>query len=80
MEITVFVDNFANLFDETPKAEIGETTNFKGLEEWNSLLGLATVAMVDEHYGVRVSGDEIKDAQTVTDLFELVKQKSAGNK
>ncbi|MBC9910596.1 acyl carrier protein [Chitinophaga varians] len=77
MEITTFVASFADLFDETPKSEIGEGTDFKQIEEWSSLLGLATIAMVDENYGVRISGDEIRESGTITDLFNLVKKKAA---
>ena len=45
-------------------------------EEWSSLMSLAIIAMVDEEYGVRVKGDDIKDANTIEDLFKIALSRS----
>ncbi len=76
MEIKEFVENFANQFDETDPAEITATTNFRDLEEWSSLTALSIIAMVDEEYDVTLKGDDIKNANTVEDLFNTVSAKA----
>lgn len=76
MEIKEFVENFANQFDETDPSEITATTNFRDLEEWSSLIALSIIAMVDEEYDVTLKGDDIKNANTVEDLFNTVKAKA----
>lgn len=75
MELSVFIDNFANLFDETDASEIQAATAFHDLDEWSSLIALSVIAMVDEEYDVTLKGDDIKDAITVEDLFNTVKAK-----
>lgn len=76
MELNEFVDNFANQFDETDHAEITATTNFRELEEWSSLIALSVIAMVDEEYDVTLKGDDIRNANTIEDLFNTVKTKA----
>lgn len=76
MEIKEFVENFANQFDETDPSEITAATNFRELDEWSSLIALSIIAMVDEEYDVTLKGDDIKNANTVEDLFNTVKAKA----
>lgn len=75
MEINEFVENFANQFDDTDPSEIKANTVFKDLEEWSSLIALSIIAMVDEEYDVTLKGDDIKNANTVEDLFKTVESK-----
>lgn len=72
MEITGFIENFAEQFDETEMNEFEANTIFKELDEWSSLMSLSVIAMVDEEYNVRVKGDDIKNAETISDLFQIV--------
>lgn len=75
MEIQQFVKHFADQFEETDPADITPTTKFKELGEWSSLTALAVIAMIDDEYSVKITGDNIKNANTVEDLFSLVKSK-----
>ncbi len=70
-----FVKNFANQFDETDVSEISMETIFKNLDEWSSLLSLSIIAMCDEEYDVKIKGDDIKNANTIEDLFNIVKSR-----
>lgn len=72
MEIKEFIENFADQFDDTDASEITATTVFKDLEEWSSLTALSIIAMVDEEYDVTLKGDDIRNAETVEDLFNIV--------
>lgn len=75
MEIQKFVKHFADQFDETDPSDITPSTKFKELEEWSSLTALAVIAMIDDEYSMKITGDNIKNADTVEDLFALVKAK-----
>lgn len=77
MEIKEFVENFAAQFDETDPSEITSSTRFRDLEEWSSLIGLSIIAMVDEEYDVTLRGDDMRKANTVEELFEIVKGKQS---
>ena len=72
MELQSFIENFANQFDDTDRATFKGETVFRALEEWSSLIALSVIAMVDEEYDVRIKGDDIRNASTIEDLYNLV--------
>ena len=76
MEIKEFIENFANQFDDTDASEIKAGTVFKELDEWSSLIALSVIAMVDEEYDITIKGDDIRNSNTVEDLFNAVKAKA----
>ena len=75
MEIKEFIENFASQFDDTPMEEFKAETQFRELDEWSSLIALSVIAMVDEEYDVTLKGDDMKAANTIGELFEIVKSK-----
>ena len=75
MELDVFVQKFAEQFDETPIDQFMADTEFKSLEEWGSLNALAIISMVDEEFSVSLKGDDIIAAGTIQELFERVKSR-----
>lgn len=76
MELQEFVQNFANQFDDTDAELFTPSTEFRDLEEWSSLIGLSIILMVDEEYGITIGADDIKQAQTIEELFNIVKAKA----
>lgn len=76
MELTEFIEKFAEQFDETDAAEFRADTEFKALEEWSSLSALSIIAMVDEEYDITLKGDDIKTPETIEDLFNLIQSKA----
>lgn len=75
MEMKKFIESFGNLFEETDTSEINAKTIFKDNDEWGSLMILMVIAMCDEEYAVTVTGEDIKSAITIEDLFNLVKDR-----
>lgn len=75
MELNDFVNKFAEQFDDTDSEEIKADTEFKNLDEWGSLVALAVIAFVKTEYGKTVTGKEIRECNTVKDLFNLVASK-----
>lgn len=76
MELQVFIQNFANQFDETDAELFAPETKFRELEEWSSIIGLSIILMIDEEYGITIGADEMKMAETVEDLFNVVQAKA----
>ena len=72
MELKNFIENFAAQFDDTDVSEIKAESVFKELDEWSSLIALSVIAMVDEEYDVTIKGDDIRNSNTVEDLFNVV--------
>lgn len=77
MELNDFVKNFAYQFDDTDESEIMADTNFKELDEWCSMIGLSVLNMIEKKYGVKLTFDEMKAANTIEELSNIVSRKSA---
>lgn len=75
MELTDFIENFAAQFDDTDASAFTAKAEFKKMDEWSSLIALSVIAMVDEEYDVTLKGDDIKNANTIEDLFNKVRTK-----
>ncbi|MBR3302714.1 MAG: acyl carrier protein [Bacteroidales bacterium] len=75
MEIKEFIENFANQFDDTELSELNPQTIFKELDEWSSLIALSVIAMVDEEYDITIKGDDIRNSNTIEDLFNVIKSR-----
>jgi acyl carrier protein len=76
MEIALFLKNFADILDDTDAGVILAETNFRDLDEWDSLTALSLIAMVDEEYGIKLTGEDIRTSITLTDIFNIVVSKS----
>ena len=76
MELNTFVKNFAAQFDDTDASEFAPTVVFKDLDEWSSLAALSIISMVDDEYDVQLKGDDIRNASTIEDLYNVVKLKN----
>ena len=75
MDIKNFIENFAEQFDDTELDAFKSDTVFHDLDEYSSIIALSIISMVDEEYGVALSGNEMKSAVTIEDLFNVVQSK-----
>ena len=75
MTATVFLEKFRELFEDTDPESIELTTEYKDLDEWNSLISFAIIAMVKTEYDKSVTGFEIRHCNTVEDLYNLIASK-----
>ena len=67
-----FIQSFVELFDETPDIEILPDTKFKDIPGWDSLVAIGLIVMVSNNYGKSISGDVIRNATTIVDLYEMI--------
>ena len=75
MDLNEFVANFAEQFDETDASEITASTEFHELEEWSSLTGMGVIAFVKTEYCKTITSKELRECDTVEDVFNLVASK-----
>jgi acyl carrier protein len=75
LNIEHFIKNFSDQFDETDFEVFKFDTKFRELDEWDSLIALSLIAMTDEEYGVKLTGNDIKNSETLFDLYEVIKSK-----
>ena len=75
MELSSFINHFAEQFENTDFDQFKPETLFRDLDEWSSLLALSIIAMIDEEYGVTLQGNDMKAASSIEDLFHIVEDK-----
>lgn len=73
MEIKEFIENFVEQFDEVPATEVTPETRHHEMDEWSSMVALSVMAMIDEEYDVQIKADEMRNSQTIQELFDIVK-------
>ena len=69
-----FIEIFAEQFDEL-QTRLSPKTRFRELEEWSSLVALLVITMVDEEYGIVLPPEEMRQTQTIQELYDLVQSK-----
>ena len=74
MEINEFIEKFADLFEDTDKSEFNSETYFRELDEWSSFMALSVMAMIKCEYDVAISANEMREASTIQELFDTIKQ------
>lgn len=77
MELNNFIEKFAEIFDDTEASTLTPQTNFRELDEWSSLSALGVMALADEEFDVELSGVEMKKANTIQELYELITAKAS---
>ena len=75
MELQDFLNRFAECFNQTPAAAFKPGTEFKKLDEWGSMMALIVIAMIDADFGKSITSEDLKNAGTISSLFEIVKNK-----
>ena len=70
-----FVALFAEQLDETDPSTVTAETKFRELDEWSSLLALTLISMIDEEYDVVLKGDDVKNSETIEDVYNIVVSK-----
>lgn len=73
MDINEFIRLFADLFEESAPEDFSPETAFRDNDEWCSMLALSVMAMVDEEFDVQLTASEMRQAETIEELFDIVK-------
>lgn len=71
MNIEDFIEKFAFAIEVEPTALTADT-DFKALENWDSLNTLSIIAMADADYDVAISGEDIRNIRTIGALMETI--------
>lgn len=76
MEMNDFIGNLRDQFDDLDESIVlTPEMSFRDIDGYSSLVALLIISMFDEEYGVTVTGDDMRKASTVQDLFNLVQSK-----
>jgi acyl carrier protein len=74
MEQEKFLEQFIAQFDTEPTG-VTMDTDFRDIDDWDSLTALGVISMIDDEYNVKLSGEELKSSNSVRDIFNILKTK-----
>lgn len=67
-----FLEKFVEIID-AEEENISADTLLSDIEEWDSLAYISFIAFARTDYSAKVTASEIRNAKTVSDLYNLVK-------
>jgi len=70
-----FVTQFESIFEEIEAGSLSLQTVFRDLPQWDSLATIGLLVMINTEYEVTLTGNEIKSATTIQDIYDLVAAK-----
>ncbi|MCB9188344.1 MAG: acyl carrier protein [Flavobacteriales bacterium] len=73
--ITEFIQKLEEEFDDIEQNSLTPSTNYRSIENWGSMHALIIIALVDTEFDVSLSGADLKNTQTIQDLYDLVVSK-----
>ena len=77
-ELTVdkFIEKIVEEFPDIKKENLGANMKFRDHVEWDSINALVLIAMVNVEYDVTINAEELINAETINDVFLVVKKKA----
>lgn len=70
-----FIKNFYDILEDTEIDEVNKNTEFKNLDDWDSMTALMLIAMVDEKYEKQINGEDIEECVTLEQLYSRIQLK-----
>lgn len=71
MTIEEFIPVLADMM-EADAADIQSDTEYQELEEWSSVTAMTLIAFAKTQFGKTITGQAIRRAKTVEELFSLI--------
>lgn len=75
MKINEFLENMKEVLEDTDAQLINVNAIFRDFDEWDSMTALSLIAMADQEYSAKLTGDDIKNSNTLEDIFNILKNK-----
>ena len=67
------LEKFTTLVEQELEVEgLGPDTDYRDLDEWSSLHALLLIAMIDNQFGVTITGSDLQGSNSVRDIYTLV--------
>lgn len=72
MNITDLISKFAEALEIEDASALTAATEFRNLDEWDSLAYLSVIAMLDEEYDLQIENAAFKQLKTLGDIISYV--------
>ena len=68
-----FIKKIEEVF-EMPNGSINPNDNFREYQEWDSLVLLSLMAMLDDEYNLTIPRDDFQKINTIEEMFNYIKK------
>ncbi len=72
MATNEFISKFAEALEIEDASTLNLVTEFRTLDEWDSLAYLNIIAMLDEEYEIQIENAEFKKLKTIGDIVAYI--------
>lgn len=72
MDTKDFISKFAEALEIEDASALEVATEFRNLDEWDSLAYLSIIAMLDEEYDIQIENATFKQLKTLGDIIAYV--------
>lgn len=73
--IEEFIQLLENEFEDLPKNTLKPETNYREIPNWSSMHALIIIAFADANFNVELNASDLRKAQTIQDLYDIIKSK-----
>ncbi len=70
-----FTNQLVTEFEDVEPNTVFPDTNYREIKNWSSMYALIIIAFIDANFDVQLSADDLKNTQTVRDLYAIVCEK-----
>lgn len=72
MNSNEFIEKFAEALEIEDASTLTVETEFRNLDEWDSLAYLNVIALLDEEYDIQIENAEFKTLKTISDIIGCI--------
>lgn len=70
--IEVFIEKLERELDMIEPGSLTPDVNYRTIPNWSSMYALIIVALCETEYDVAVTGEDLRQCNTVSDLYQVV--------
>jgi acyl carrier protein len=71
-KVEEFVQKFKNQFIDADSITLTKDSEFRQIDSWDSLTGMAVLVMIKDDYGVDIPVEKFRNQKTVQDVYSLI--------
>lgn len=72
MNSNEFIEKFAEALEIEDASALTAETEFRSLDEWDSLAYLNVIALLDEEYDIQIENAEFKTLRKISDIIGYI--------
>ena len=66
------IELIKDIFEDIDTSNFDLETEFKNNDEWDSMTALTLITVIDQEFGISISGEKIKEFDTIKDILDFL--------